>query len=304
MKKDAEIIELYENGYSTSEIKERVSCSTGTIYNALKRNGRPTRNYKHGVNVEVKEEIKRRYLNRESVNKIHHETGIDSGKIKSILDEFCITKISASKRHNPNIDEDYFENIDTGDKAYWLGWLLTDGCIDKNSVSISLQARDRYILDQFAKDIGVENKVKVFNKAYYRLYFCSKKIVNDLSKYGIVDNKTFSVVIPDIDEKYVSDFLRGCFDGDGGFSILNSRGRTEIELSFCGNFNTVSKFNTLVSERCCLNEKNVTKNNSIFRVRWSKKEEVLKICEFFYNGASTHRLDRKYQMFLAIKNEV
>ena len=304
MKKDADIIELYENGYSPNEIRERVSCSIGTIYNALKRNGVSTRNYKHGVNLETVEEVKTRYLNRESVNEIHHTMGICCEKINRILDELGVVRISASQRHNPNIDESYFENIDTGDKAYWLGWLLTDGCIEGNSISISLQERDKYILDIFSKDIGVENKVKPFNKSYYRLYFCSKKMVSDLAKYGIVKNKTFSVVLPDIEDKYIADFLRGCFDGDGGFSVLNSRGKTEIELSFCGNINTVSKFNELLSKQCGLAEKNVTKNNSIFRVRWSNKDEVLKICEFFYGGLSSHKLDRKYEKFLKIKNEV
>lgn len=57
-------------------------------------------------------------------------------------------------------NKDYFERIDSKDKAYFLGLLYADGC---NSISatqgqctivINLHEKDRSILDIFNKYIG------------------------------------------------------------------------------------------------------------------------------------------------------
>ena len=305
--KDKEIIELYENGYSTSEIREKIGCSTGTIYNALKRNKKPTRNFKHGINVEIRNDIKDKYLSNMSVNEISNITGICPQKINEILDDFNITRISSSKRCNPGLIEDFFENIDSSVKAYWLGWMLTDGMIWENSISISLKSCDEDILKLLEHDLGLVDKVKPFNKNYRRFYFCCKKMVDDLSRFGVVKNKTFSVKLPDVNEEYIPGLLRGCFDGDGGISVLNSRGKTELEFSFCGTNEAVSKFNELISKYCNIPLKHVTRNNSIFRVRWSNRNEILKIFEYLYKDCGEHRLERKYQKYLKIlelENEV
>ena len=51
------------------------------------------------------------------------------------------------------INEDYFDVIDSEDKAYFLGLLFADGCNircgGKHIVRIRLQEKDKYILDRF-----------------------------------------------------------------------------------------------------------------------------------------------------------
>ena len=48
-------------------------------------------------------------------------------------------------------NENYFENIDTEDKAYFLGFICSDGCIENNKktyryqVTLKLHNKDKYI---------------------------------------------------------------------------------------------------------------------------------------------------------------
>lgn len=305
--KDKLIIELYDTeGLSPTEITERVGCSCGTVYNVLKRNNIPTRNGKKGVKREEIELIKKLHSENKSFYEIINITGIHYDKLKEIFTKIGIENVSSAKRQNPNLDENYFEIIDSADKAYWIGWLVTDGTISNNdhSISISLQDRDSYILEQFQKDLGLDNKVKIFNKIYKRFYFCCKNITNDLQQYGIVQNKTFTVTLPDIKEEYYPALLRGCIDGDGSILLSNTRGKDEAELQFTGNYNTVKRFNEIVSKLTGLKEKNIVKNNSIFRVRWCSKQEIVTICDLLYQNSDGHRLERKYEKFLKIKGLV
>lgn len=292
--RDTLIKDLYADGYTPLEISERAKCSIGTIYNALKRLGVSTRNYCKGINKELREEIIERYKNFESVTKISREMGIYPQKVRDVIKGSGIENISYAKRFNNNLLENYFETIDSKEKAYWLGWLITDGCVSKNSISMSLQGRDLEVLKLFEKDLGLTDKVKVFNKNCYRFSFCCKKMVDDLEKFGIIPNKTFTVDIPSIEPEYYPALLRGCFEGDGGITVCNTRGRMECELSFTGNEKCVNSFNDLISMLTGIPKKNVTKNNGIFRVRWSNKDEIVKIFNVLYKDCGEHLLKRKY----------
>ena len=60
---------------------------------------------------------------------------------------------------------DYFEIIDTEDKAYWLGFIYADGNINKakNTLTINLQGKDNGHLAKLNKCIGGNYSVKVFD---------------------------------------------------------------------------------------------------------------------------------------------
>jgi len=110
----------------------------------------------------LEESVIRDYNNLMSMLSIQKKYKIDYSKVNSILKKNGIEKISSTKRLNPDIREDYFSKIDSMDKAYWIGWILTDGSIDNhNGLQIGLQKNDYYILDIFQKDLGLKNHVKI-----------------------------------------------------------------------------------------------------------------------------------------------
>ena len=60
-----------------------------------------------------------------------------------------------------NINQDYFNAIDTSNKAYILGLLYSDGCLSSsnNMCSLSLQERDKSILEKINKEMENTSKI-------------------------------------------------------------------------------------------------------------------------------------------------
>lgn len=61
------------------------------------------------------------YKNGESVLALSKKYKCSPHSIQCRLDKFGIEKISQAKRLNPYLIEDYFEKINSKEKAYWIG---------------------------------------------------------------------------------------------------------------------------------------------------------------------------------------
>lgn len=108
--------------------------------------------------------------------------------------------------------------------SYWAGFIAADGCLTKkkHSVSIVLQQRDGYLLEEFAVDCGFGGKVKYwitgdgYSRAELRIYGVSQWFVDLEHHFNIVPRKSLTLKPPNIaDEKYVKAYIRGFIDGDG-----------------------------------------------------------------------------------------
>lgn len=118
------------------------------------------------------------------------------------------------------IDIDYFKNIDTPEKAYWLGFIAADGCIYKDRLSIELGIIDENHLYKFLKSIK-SNHIIYYrerkNTRTCRIEINNKKFTSNLKKYGIIQNKTYNLIFPKINKCFYKDYIRGFFDGDGTY---------------------------------------------------------------------------------------
>jgi intein-encoded DNA endonuclease-like protein len=134
-------------------------------------------------------------------------------------------------------DFNYFESIDSIDKAYFLGFIAADGCVyrrDNNVqqklLSIGIHKKDIEILQKFLSYIKSNNPIiesthvtdngVVVPKCQVQIV--SDKLCNDLEKYNIVPNKTWAFSPKNIPENYIWHFIRGYFDGDGSISCSNN----------------------------------------------------------------------------------
>lgn len=120
------------------------------------------------------------------------------------------------------VNRNYFKQIDSENKAYILGFFYADGYNSGTQASFTQLDQDRDILDQINKeldsDINISKKVqKSNNKIIDNLTISSKEMCEDLSKLGAIQNKSLNLKFPDkiIPEKFMRDFIRGYFDGDG-----------------------------------------------------------------------------------------
>jgi hypothetical protein len=140
-----------------------------------------------------------------------------------------------------NFNDDYFETIDTEDKAYFLGLLFADGNIytARNRVQITLANEDAYILKAFANYIGYTGKLYIDREKYSKLILPSKKMCADLTRLGCTPNKSLTLQFPtEVPKELMHHFIRGCFDGDGHVS----RPRGSFNVNFTSSKDFMDKF--------------------------------------------------------------
>ncbi len=224
--------------------------------------------------------------------------------------------IEKKKKNNANkkysFDENFFETIDTEEKAYWLGFIMADGCITSNikngppnRLEINLKDSDESHLKKFITSIKGTQKVlirKIHDKrGFYTqratVRINSVKISRDLIKLGVVQNKTGKEFIPNIDDRLLWHFVRGFFDGDG--SITKTKNTT---FKICSSsekiINQLSQFFKKNNIHIGI-QKYTNYTNPFFIIETNKKKSIKQIFEKMYSQSKIY-LERKYEKFLSI----
>jgi transposase-like protein len=129
---------------------------------------------------------------------------------------------------------DFFEKIDTHEKAYILGLLASDGNnnTEFNSVRLSLQESDYEIVSKVRDLIAPNKPIKTIIKDNPRfsnmvtLDITNKKISTDLANLGIIANKTFKLKVEDwLSGEFINSAILGFHDGDGSFYYKEKWGK-------------------------------------------------------------------------------
>lgn len=118
---------------------------------------------------------------------------------------------------------------DTPEARYWVGALMTDGCIygkpgaGAPKIILQVQAQDLEWVEQLRAFLGYTGPIGMSTKPgpgrerrgpYPRLAVASAQIAAALARYGVVPRKTATARPPDWLLRD-PDFWRGCVDGDG-----------------------------------------------------------------------------------------
>jgi DNA-binding transcriptional regulator WhiA len=246
-----------------------------------------------------------RYNEFKNLKKVAKSFGVSLRPIKRILKENNL--VVTNRRYNVN--HNYFEVIDTEDKAYWLGFLYADGCVRKtksgSQVVLKLSQKDEDHLNLFKKNIESEHKVD-----HHRNNTVSKKgipsfsdnciirinsikLVEDLIKQGCTPKKTFTIDKPTIDEKFYKDFIRGYYDGDGNF-FYSEKTKMSVITIVCASENFRAFLIDVIS-----------KIPNIGKIHEDKKKYTIKIVnivgimnflDYIYENSNIH-LNRKKEYY-------
>lgn len=212
------------------------------------------------------------------------------------------------------INENYFDIINTEQKAYYLGLLYADGCNSPktNSIKISLQESDISILDRFNIEINSNrplNFVKNKNpkrKNFYILNITSKRMSEQLTKLGCFTRKSLILKFPteeQVPANLIQHFIRGYFDGDGSFYFYKNKSqykKLQISLTstldFC-NYTKDTLYKILTINCGIYRPKYSIKRNTTTReLRISGNKQVKIFLDWLYKDA-TIWLDRKYEKY-------
>lgn len=205
------------------------------------------------------------------------------------------------------LDEEYFKNINTEHKAYWLGLLIADGCNSRGRVTrLSLNKKDIHILESMKKDLSSNQEI-VFGKHNMAiLNINSRKLTKSLEKFGFVENKTYKTFLPNIPYDLYRHFIRGYFDGDGciTYSVCKSynKKKTKVRNNYVANF-TLAGTETILHEvqkifisEIGLNKTKMIKTRGVSVLAYGGHNNINAIYNFLYEN-STIYLKRKKNKF-------
>lgn len=301
----------FRSGYSIwrgkcSNIIIRRNDSTTKQCNCNKKRGKKRLTF-----VQKKEIVEFYKLHPISLQEVCNEFDISEPTLIKILKFFKCKEWSKTMLFSPNLQENYFEDIDTNEKAYFLGLLITDGKVFiKNNtykVSITLQEQDKYLIENFCREINLNKKVTSDGRGCYGVQVCSKKMCEDLKKYHIVPNKTFTIKLPKLDDKYMPHFLRGCIDGNGSISFYEQKSkrlhRKMIILCSASKMFLEDVKDFLAQKLGICGFIREEKQDKLFQIYYNKNSDIYKLINYLYNYHSIY-MKRKYDKVLLIKKEL
>ena len=217
-------------------------------------------------------------------------------------------------------NENFFENIDTEKKSYWLGFLYADGNIYRyyNSYYIKLSVCDLEIIESFKRDLNASYKISqrtdtLHKRPIYSITISSKKMGLDLIKHGCIPRKSLTLKFPTTIPKYLHrHFIRGYFDGDGCVTVFNKKyfniyngvehnyEYIRIGINICGTFEFLSKLRDIIGFGKVSKEKRRTSN--CWRLESQNSKKIRKLYNYLYYKSTTH-LNRKFQKFKNFYNK-
>jgi hypothetical protein len=237
---------------------------------------------------------------------------------QNAMDYFFAEKgyIKRSTLRKENIKIDIFNPVNTPEAAYILGFYIADGCLNGNKFVITLNEKDKEILEKIRDYMSpitkliykkeTINKQGIVSHPMYSFAFACKEIVNCLENLGLGKNKTYlsksiKNVVP---RELMWDFIRGYWDGDGCISSSNvTKNVKETSYNYINiGFTIISKDLNILNE---MNEFFIEEginthvypdNKGNYLVGTHSKSEVEKIYNKLYTSSNLF-MERKRTKF-------
>jgi len=212
------------------------------------------------------------------------------------------------------VNHKFFDVINTTN-AWVLGWILSDGFINKNTnaFGIKINKKDKDILLKIKELINYSGKIlttktylKITNKSYNHLLLkiSSQRIVKRLNSLGIYHGKTkkelfIEQIKKSNNEEIIKSFIKGIFEGNG--SIVYTK--NSLLFQIVGTKELLLDIQLFLMKYLGLGKTKLTRNiqkgnNWLLRYRGNK--QALNIFNWLYSNNRLH-LNRKYKKYLRIK---
>lgn len=239
-------------------------------------------------------------------------------QIKDYLNISWPTVKLVCQTHNiyPNLDQRTYKPNDnyfktwSNEMAYFLGLIAADGHVRKqnNFLMIGLKKTDEKIIENLKEALQYNGPIYTINKKDGQtqccLTVCSKEIVKDLNELGLSGNKTFDFDwINGMEDKYVSHFVRGMFDGDGCIYINEEKGGYEASIIGTHKLteNIKNQYNIFSGKK----SGHLSPRENVQSIVFNGKYNALDFLNWIYKDSTqSTRLERKYELYLKLKNTI
>jgi transposase len=314
------IIELYLSGLGSDTISKQFDIHANTVLKLLKREGIERRGLRKKIFPEDEPKIVEMYQQGMSAPEIAEKFNVQHTMILRYLEKNGIDRRSAEECHRIYpIYEDFFDVIDSQEKAYFLGILYADGnnSLDANYVRIDLARKDRDILEKLAPLIYLKEPLqhikdytreKEYNGKITTIYgsyltINSKHICHTLFNMGCENKKSLTLKWPEwlVDSELQRHFIRGYYDGDGGVSLTDIKTRSATTkiistIEFCQSMISIIETQTGIHFGEPYND---VESKNVYSIRLAGNPQIANFLDWLYKE-STIYLDRKYNLYLEL----
>lgn len=235
-----------------------------------------------------------------------------SSSIGSVLKKKQIerrTYSEANRKHGRN--SEYFDNINTPNKAYVLGLIYADGNNyiwgSKHCLTISLQESDKALLERVKEELEYTGDLRFVplkdknpnHNNQYVLAITDEHMCLQLKEIGVVQRKSLILKFPKfLRPDLIRHFVRGYFDGDGCLSYNQA---TNKEMAgIVGTFEFCSAVSGILHAMFVKNyiyKPNKTLSSNTYEMRTTGNLSSYKFLSWIYRDCDI-KLDRKYQKYL------
>ena len=302
--------------YTTTQLQKKFKIYPKEIYKVLKKNNIELRgaNLPTETALKICEEYEK---NKKTIKQISKELQVAESTVGKILKKHGVktrNKMGEFKRKY-ELNESVLKDINTFNKAQFLGLIYSDGSLSKYNKSISIRLRedDKDYLDKwrvnflqttkplsytYTKKMVSPTSGKIYEKKFgsYILDITSTKVYKDALNIGLCPNKTkANLQMPDIPQHLKFAFVLGLFEGDGtvSFSLSNKSRYFSIACQEAMGLDVKDYFDSIGIFSF------FSKRKFICTVTVSRKEDLKRLYTLLYENATLF-MKRKKEKFKQI----
>ena len=264
----------------------------------------------------VLEQIIADYKNGKSMRQIEKDYNVTRQSVANFLERKEIKTQKGNHHRTYYHNFDFFQNIDTEEKAYWLGFMFADGYIvnydgkyGEDKFGITLSTSDIDTLEKFKKSISATNPITDVSsngRVLSRILLSSQKTVDDLISHGCVKQKSLILQPPiGVPQELIHHFIRGFFDGDGSIYYNKSafeRHKTWNAPSYSINITSTKEMIEWIIDTVGFgNIYNEKRREKTWYYQQSGNNKVKAFCDFIYKDATIF-MERKYKLYQDLLN--
>lgn len=302
------IVELADSGYTIPTIAKELCIDSKSLDYFMRTRGIKINKSFERLGDSFNQILVEEYNSGLSLKQLADKYSCSKTTIKrKLMESGCNTRTSydGQKLTGVGTNSTCFTNFEEDEAAaYFYGWLLTDGCLTNDYITISLKSSDKYILESLKFYCGSKNNIKqknIYLKSNNKTYesYCfsvaDKYLIDRLRQQGLSERKSCIESLPKfnyVDGRTSAVFWRGVIEGDGHVSL----GRTSPEISLVGSEELTTGFIRFAENSCNArfgkSTKSYKKDNPKFKTVVYTGDDCRKIVRKLWS-AGTIFLERK-----------
>lgn len=282
-----EIQSLVKIGNTSKTIGKKLNISSFKVDEIIKENGFKPDKFEIYDDAKILE----LYKLGTSTNVLGDMFGVSKGKIQRTLKSLNVElRVAGEIESGLTVDDNYFTNIDTKEKAYWLGYLIEKAeysNLDKFTVIFSDPEVNQ--MNKFLDAIKYSDKSQVKKMDWtkyvsYKITFTSKQFCESLNKNKILL----------LENEYYNSYLLGIMDSSGNFNIHGKEYRIHfyVQRDVC---DSIKRF--LSSKEITFTEYNYKQKNNNLDLCITGNDQIRKLSGLLYPGNECFYDEENYKVY-------